>query len=242
MAKLDGLLTNPMVAALYPDPDGERRAALVGFAGPSNVDGKVRLYTDLSFKTYFEFPVAAIVLSQLAKAGDDNGPTVVVLDPKAQVDKVTVERTSGDAAFLSGDISGTHYASAQPFGAFGGGAAQGADCACVFASMVGSTLLAAAPQPDCACVLLSVVGSTLLAAAPQPDCACVLLSVVGSTLAGAQGAVRGPNCCHPTYSAATCTRDGPSMVAPPPAAMDCLKFMNTTVCTPTGVPYLCPAG
>lgn len=166
---MDSIETHPLVSALMPDDNGERRVALVGFVGPSNASGTLRLYDDLTFKSYYEIPSEAVKASMPAKANDPNSPTVVILDSKAQIAHVISDRAMGEAAMLAGAISSGHY------------------------------------KPG------------------QPD------------QAAAAGAAGGLGCCNPTYTIAHCTRGGPTM-----QGVQCIVVTGTTVCTPTGIPIVCP--
>ena len=319
---------HPLTQKLHPDADrfGDR-ATVVGYPGPSPQQGRVRVYLDTTFTSYYELDTRAVLDTVPAKANDENSPTVVVIAASAQVDVVRVDAGQSQARYLEGSITSDYLPAAgtQPWGGqptgfpcvatvtVGGAAdcacillsavgntlaaqpAARADCACVLLTIVGNTLagqpaaradcvcllnsiagtLAGQPaaRPDCACVLLSIAGNTLAGQlAARPDCACVLASIVGNTLAeqGAQargplccnptytaanctktgptmaGAVpanaRGPLCCNPTYTAGNCTRTGPTMAGAVPAWQEegCIQLGATTICTPTGVQYLCP--
>ncbi|HVH13785.1 MAG TPA: hypothetical protein VM759_12075 [Longimicrobium sp.] len=202
---------HPLTQKLHPDADrfGDR-ATVVGYPGPSPQQGRVRVYLDTTFTSYYELDTRAVLDTVPAKANDENSPTVVVIAASAQVDVVRVDAGQSQARYLEGSITSDYLPAAgtQPWGG----------------------------QPTgFPCVATVTVGGAA-------DCACILLSAVGNTLAGQGAQARGPLCCNPTYTAGNCTRNGPTMAGAVPAwqGEGCIQLGATTICTPTGVQYLCP--
>ncbi|WP_437752166.1 hypothetical protein [Sorangium sp. So ce1389] len=118
-------------------------------------------------------------------------------------------------------------------------------CACFVASVGLNTLAAARPAAvGCVCILSTLNVNTLAAARPAAvDCACILASVGLNTLAAARPAMAfGPLCCNVTFTLGACTEQGPSLADARAllGADGCIQLTGTTVCTPTGIPYLCP--
>jgi hypothetical protein len=60
-------------------------ATFSGYVGPSHIKDNVRLYTDLTFKAYFEIPKAAIRHRAATDANDKNSPSVLLVDSTAQI-------------------------------------------------------------------------------------------------------------------------------------------------------------
>lgn len=83
---------------------------LVGFMGDSPREGRVRVYFDLTFRSYCEVDTADIRHTKPLDPADDNGAAVVVVRADADLEYVRVDRVSGSASFVSGAIRARHYA------------------------------------------------------------------------------------------------------------------------------------
>jgi hypothetical protein len=77
---------------------------LIGYVGQAATGGHIRVYTDLSFSSYYEFDEEAVTQSSAVDAEDPNSPTTVWVDGSATVDFVQTSRLSGSAAYVAGAI------------------------------------------------------------------------------------------------------------------------------------------
>jgi hypothetical protein len=121
------LSTHPLVAERNVDPSEiepppPELASLVGYVGPSRRDGSVRLYQDLTFRSYYEIPSESVVSTKPVNPDDENSPTQVQVEPDTKIEVVTVSVQSVEARYLSGSISGGLYGAAA--GGTGGGGVQ----------------------------------------------------------------------------------------------------------------------
>ncbi len=74
---------------------------LIGYLGPSKADGSVRLYTDLTFHTYFEIPTNGIVHHHYSDdPGQEAKPTHLVIEATTKIEFVQFM----EASFLQGKI------------------------------------------------------------------------------------------------------------------------------------------
>jgi hypothetical protein len=288
--------THPLTEKLHPDPDRfGGRATVVGYPGPSPQAGRVRVYLDTTFTSYYELDAAAVLDTAPAKANDENSPTVVVIESSTPVDVVRVESGQTQARYLEGSITRGYLppaAAARAAGAAEQQARCGGSCAafsfaaeqqapcggsCAAFSFAaeqqapcgGSCAafsFAAEQQARCggSCAAFSFAaeqqapcgGSCAafsFAAEQQAPCggSCAAFSFAAEQQARCGGTLgpitfaqqaRAPQCCNPTYTAANCTRGGPTMAGAVPAwqGNDCLQVAGTTLCTvQTGVPHLC---
>jgi len=221
--------THPLVAKLHPDPDATaNNQVLVGYFGPAKEADHVRLYTDLSFQSYFDLSKTDILGTQAANRQDENSPTVVFVKPDGKVEMIRNPDTG--ANFLKGAISNANLA-----------AAAGAGCgvvlttaACTFEAMPpqGPNAALQAPNVGC-CGTLWTAGCTFPSnAAPQaPNAAGCPVVMMTTFCTIGHGQAQGPNagCCGTLWTAG-CTF--PSNAAPQaPNAAGCPVVMMTTFCT-----------
>lgn len=75
---------------------------LTGFIGPSGKDGHVRIYRDLTFRSYYEVPSDAV---DYAASDDPEAPTEVFVAPGTPVAVVEATTGSVEAGFVTGSIS-----------------------------------------------------------------------------------------------------------------------------------------
>ena len=172
------LEAHPLVRRLRREDDEPAAAdavVLTGYLGPSKVGDNVRLYADLTFRTYYEIPRAAV--RRTVAGADEDDPTQVWVDSSARVEVVQTTRQSVEAGYLGGAIAG------QFAGASARAAGAGAWPVC-------KTVVTANPT-DCGPYCLTVV------TANPTDCGPVCLTVVtavptdcGMAAAGAQAAGR----------------------------------------------------
>jgi hypothetical protein len=99
------LTPHPLVAKLIanaanPPPD---TVTLEGYLGPSSRDGFVRVYLDLTFKSYFEIPKNGILHADKADPSNESKPTTIVIDLATKLDLVH----SLEASYLKGNIAGS---------------------------------------------------------------------------------------------------------------------------------------
>jgi hypothetical protein len=111
---------HPWVAKLHPDPDVPTDlVALVGFPGPSRETGKVRLYTDLTFRAYIEIPREAVALAEPTDRQDENSPTRLHVRASTQLDVVQTSTETVAASFFQGAVASTLLAGAAATAAAG---------------------------------------------------------------------------------------------------------------------------
>jgi hypothetical protein len=91
--------TNPSSVSRTASP-----VRVIGFIGPSEVEGHVRVYTDLSFAGYYDVAEADVISAARVDPNDGNSPTAVLIDSSATVDYVQTSRTKGTAAYVKGAI------------------------------------------------------------------------------------------------------------------------------------------
>lgn len=192
------LEAHPLVERLRREEESEAASEVVvltGYLGPSKVGDNVRLYTDLTFRTYYEVPKGAVRRTVAGREEDD--PTQVWVDSSSRVEVVRTTRQSVEAGYLAGSIAGQ----------FMGGGAAGARAA---SWPVCKTMVTANPT-DCGPLCLTVV------TANPTDCGPVCLTVVTAVptdcglqaAAGAQAmgagmagmAARPPQLCITLYTA-----------------------------------------
>jgi hypothetical protein len=87
-----------------PTPSVNPPVRLIGFIGPAYTGDRIRVYTDLSFSSYYELGAEAIVQSSAVDAEDANSPAVVWVDGGALVEFVRTSTIRGSAAYVTGAI------------------------------------------------------------------------------------------------------------------------------------------
>src|SRR5215203_5942669 len=118
------LTPHPLVARLRgPVEDDEASppnvVALTGYLGPSKSGDNVRLYTDLTFRSYYEIPRTAVRNTIPSK--DEDGPSQVWVDAGARIEIVQISRQSVEAGYLAGSITGSFMGGAGRAAAAVGG-------------------------------------------------------------------------------------------------------------------------
>lgn len=77
---------------------------LVGFIGDAPVDSRVRVYSNLTFTTFYELDRADVQNAMPADSHEEHGPTVVQVRASARVEFVEIARLTGDASYVAGSI------------------------------------------------------------------------------------------------------------------------------------------
>jgi hypothetical protein len=112
-ARAPDLGVHPLVARLNPDPDSPRDlAVVVGYIGPSKDRETVRIYTDLSFRSYVEAPREAVASTEPTDREDPDSPTRVYLEASAKVNVVQSSSQSVEASYLQGSIASQYLGGA----------------------------------------------------------------------------------------------------------------------------------
>ena len=96
------VLVKQFLEASDPPPD---LLNLVGYFGPSQKEGNIRLYTGLDFQEYYEIPKTGILLYAPVDRHDELCPTRVFLTRETRLEHVAISRVSGEASFLEGGIA-----------------------------------------------------------------------------------------------------------------------------------------
>jgi len=84
-------------------PD-EGLTTLTGFIGEAGTPDRVRVYTDLTFGSYFELEQGAVVRTTQVDSSDPNSPTALWVSRTAEVTYTKVSTTTGAASFMTGSI------------------------------------------------------------------------------------------------------------------------------------------
>jgi hypothetical protein len=98
----DDIQTHPVISKLVPNPgDLPNTAVLVGYLGPSQREGFLRLYLDLDFRAYFEIPKEGVIIyAEPVDPSSEAKPTRIVIDASRKIEFVQIVET----AFLQGGI------------------------------------------------------------------------------------------------------------------------------------------
>jgi hypothetical protein len=80
------------------------RARFSGFIGPSEEEDHVRIYTDLSFSSYFLVARNDVLSAAPSDELDANSPTNVIVQGSAHVAFIRTERLEGAASYVTGAI------------------------------------------------------------------------------------------------------------------------------------------
>jgi hypothetical protein len=110
--KKDPLAEHPLVKKLVQDPShpGDT-VVLVGYPGKSTSDKVIRLYDDLSFKSYKEIDKKDILhADNIPKDVMAEGATIVWVSKDSQITYTRVDTSKIAARFLEGEITRTHMA------------------------------------------------------------------------------------------------------------------------------------
>jgi hypothetical protein len=99
------------------DPQPSPWVTLIGYVGPSQKTGNVRLYLGSDFQSYYEIPRSAIGPVASLDRQDENSPTQVYVKGSAVVNLVQIQ--TGPASYLQGSIAGQYMAAAIGHGAIG---------------------------------------------------------------------------------------------------------------------------
>lgn len=87
-----------------PAPSANPPVRIVGFIGRGYTGDHIRVYTDLSFSSYYELSPEAVVQASAVDADDPNSPAVVLVDGGALVEFVRTSTIRGSAAYVAGAI------------------------------------------------------------------------------------------------------------------------------------------
>jgi hypothetical protein len=111
------LTPHPLVTKLHPEPDAlNDLVALIGYFGPSKKAGCIRLYADLSFRSFYDIPTKGIVHTEPTDAKDENSPTKVLVLAVTKLEVVETTSQCVEASYLQGPIARDYLAGA-PLGA-----------------------------------------------------------------------------------------------------------------------------
>ncbi|RMH22856.1 MAG: hypothetical protein D6696_02340 [Acidobacteria bacterium] len=229
---------HPLVTKMHPGDDdvAADHVHLVGYLGPAKDKDKVRLYHDLSFRSYYEIPKDAI---HSCETGDEETPSRVCVAADAKLELVQTSRQKVEAGFLRGAISGQHLAAAAP-------AAQPICLTVVTArptscggGPICPTLLTAQPTgcggPICPTVITANPTDCLVAAGAAARPACLTIVTANPTDCGA--------CATIVTANPTDCEGGRAFAAQPAAARPpicpTVVTANPTDCSGGGGPQLC---
>jgi hypothetical protein len=99
MAKDENVdLSSDLVVPRGTDGSVPQTITLRGYVGPSNTSGSTRIYTDLSFSTYYEVSSDAIVSRLKGDKAED--PSIVLIATDARVQRVTVTTATIEASSI----------------------------------------------------------------------------------------------------------------------------------------------
>ena len=110
-----GRRDEPPMHPLAPDFGGAEGAegtafeTIVGFLGSSPRSTHLRVYADLSFRSYCEVDRSDVRQMKLVDPDDHEGPVVVTVRAEADVEYVQVSRLNGKASYVAGAIRTLHY-------------------------------------------------------------------------------------------------------------------------------------
>jgi hypothetical protein len=112
--KATDLSPDSIVEQLHPDTEiTEAAVTLTGYLGPSSTDDNVRLYSNLSFTSYYEIPKDGILGRAKADPKDEDSATVLRVKSDTRLDIVNSTRRTIEANALSGSITGNYLSTAQ---------------------------------------------------------------------------------------------------------------------------------
>ena len=104
---------DPIVRELNPGGDDMHGSvSLAGYVGPSRTSGNIRLYTDLSFNTYYELATTAVVSRSRVNKSDDDSPSVLRIRGDSRLQLVNVSSRTVEAGALDGTICREHFPTA----------------------------------------------------------------------------------------------------------------------------------
>jgi hypothetical protein len=83
---------------------------LVGFIGDAPVESRVRVYSDLTFASFYELDRADVQKAMPVDSHEEDGPTVVQVRANARIEFVRIARLAGDASYVAGNIRATYGA------------------------------------------------------------------------------------------------------------------------------------
>lgn len=108
---LEGASVSPAVGCTGAPP----LVPLMGFIGPSGKDGRVRIYRDLTFRSYYD--LASDALASVDASDDPETPSAFFLAADASATLVEDETECAEAGFLGGSISRGRLGAPVPEGA-----------------------------------------------------------------------------------------------------------------------------
>jgi hypothetical protein len=83
---------------------------LVGFIGDAPVESRVRVYSDLTFASFYELDRGDVQKAMPVDSREEDGPTVVQVRGNARIEFVRITRLAGDASYVAGNIQATYGA------------------------------------------------------------------------------------------------------------------------------------
>lgn len=99
------LSSSPLLDAIMPQPDDQRRfLILLGYIKAST-DQIVTVYPELDLSTYIEIPRGEIVWAEKAVPGLVSSPTKLVINAATPVKRITTTGRKVEVGFLSGMIA-----------------------------------------------------------------------------------------------------------------------------------------
>jgi len=83
---------------------------LVGFIGDAPVESRVRVYSDLTFASFYELDRGDVQKAMPVDSREEDGPTVVQVRGNARIEFVRITRLAGEASYVAGNIQATYGA------------------------------------------------------------------------------------------------------------------------------------
>jgi hypothetical protein len=106
------LTTNPLLEAIKPQPDDERKFLVLNGYVAGTTKEIVTVYEDLNLSTYLEIPLSAIIWAEKEIPGQESSPTKLVIEATAKVNRVTTAGRKVEAGYLSGLIASRYLTKA----------------------------------------------------------------------------------------------------------------------------------
>lgn len=105
---------HPLVEKLASDPASppHRLVRLIGYPGPSPIDGMTRLWLNLDFTECVDVPDGEVVHCD---EGIENGPSTLFVIRGTKLEHTVISSTAVQADFLSGEITARNLAGALAF-------------------------------------------------------------------------------------------------------------------------------
>ena len=98
--------THKLVSSLLGEtPPPYDSAVLIGFFGPSQKDGYVRLYVTLDLRSYYEISRDEIAYKEQVEPGNDNSPTRVLIKNASGLERKQILVVSPETSFVKGSVA-----------------------------------------------------------------------------------------------------------------------------------------